>query len=257
MTLELQRTLLTLMAALILVPGITLRAQPIAPSSSLVAPQGEGEEACNGTVEEGWVILDDGTAETGYGWVPSVIEGEFVQRFSTTLFPTRDLESVCICWIRTTADDDIDFEVVFYGDVDGQPAPFPYAVVSASSTVEPKGITESFTEVDVRGVRIPVGPSYIGARWNASVDRFFFVCADSTEGIEPVEVFFRDDRAEGEWASVLDSLDPIFRQHRALMVRGRSSFATALDVPTLGVGGLAMLVVLLAGVASRLLRRHR
>ncbi len=255
MTSELRR-LYALMPLLLLVPSVALLAQPMAPTSQRAEAQ--GEDACNGTVEDGYVVLDDGTAETGYGWVPSVIEGEFVQRFSTSLFLTRNLESVCVCWIRTNDNDTlIDFEVVFYDDVGGMPASSPYAIVPADAMVEPMGIAETFTEVDVIGVRIPVGPSYIGVRWDASLDQFFFVCADHSESTEPVEVFFRDDRSEGEWTSVFETIDPIFRNHRSMMVRGRSSFITAIDVPTLGAGGLVVLGILLVGVASRVLKRRR
>ncbi|MEM7582424.1 MAG: IPTL-CTERM sorting domain-containing protein [Acidobacteriota bacterium] len=229
-------------------------AQPLAPPA--IYTDGPPQEACVGSVEDGNVVLDDGSAETGYGWVPSVIEGEYVQRFSSSIFPTRVLESICVCWLRTRMDSAIDFEVVFYENDGGIPASTPYAVVPGSAEVEPQGIAETFTEVDVSGIGIPVGPSYIGVRWDASADQFFFVCADKSEGTEPVEFFFRDDRAEGEWTSVFDALDPIFEDHRALMIRGRSSFVTALDVPALGAGGLVALAVLLLGVGLRRLRRR-
>ena len=233
-----------------------LLAQPLAPSPDTPAAGTAGE----GIACEGGVIVDDGSAETGYGWVPSVIEGEYVQRFHTQQFPTRQLESVCICWIRTQPDTEIDFEVIFYEDVDGMPANAPYAVVPANGTVTAQGIVGEFTEVDVTGVQLPVGPSYIGARWDPSADRFFFVCTDTSEDTAQVNVFFRDDRSEGIWTSVLDSVDPIFMNHRALMVRARASLETAIDIPTVGEAGLIILALLLAtagAMASRIPAQRR
>ena len=236
--------------------GSALSAQPLAPTGSPAA--GPGTESETEACEDG-VVLDDGSAETGYGWVPSVIEGEYVQRFHTSQFPTRNLEAVCICWIRTQTDDVIDFEIIFYEDVDGRPAFLPYAAVPASATVEPVGITETFVEVDVTGVTLPVGPSFIGARWNASVDQFFFICTDENEQTPAVDVFFRDDRSEGLWTSVFETADPIFDQHRSILVRARSSLETPVDVPALGAGGLALLASLVAacGLGRLIGRRQR
>lgn len=207
-------------------------------------------------------MVDDGSAETGYGWVPSVIEGEFVQEFDAADFTSHQLSSVCVCWLRTRPDPTIDFEVVLYRQVvdpdDGRliPAAEPYAVFPASAEVTPQGIAESFFVVDVGGVSIPGGRSYIGARWNASQDQFFFVCTDTSVDTEPVEVFFRDDRAEGEWTSVFDSFDPIFDDHRAIMVRALPGPEVAVDIPALGVAGLIILAAALAVIAMAVLRRR-
>ena len=53
-------------AAQALSPGVRAEGVVAAPS---------GSECSDG------VVLDDGTLETGYGWVPSVIDGRYVQRF--------------------------------------------------------------------------------------------------------------------------------------------------------------------------------
>ncbi|MEM7352787.1 MAG: hypothetical protein AAF657_18475 [Acidobacteriota bacterium] len=248
------RRIVFLLSIAFAVVGLTLSAQPMAPPESTpILGQGDGGP-CQG---EHCVVPDDGTAETGYGWVPSVVEGEFVQRIHSGQFPTRNLDSLCICWIRSQTDDTIDFEIVFYDEVDGVPGPLPYAVVPASAVVPPVGITETFAEVDL-GVTIPVGPSYIGARWDASADRFFFVCTDTSDATEPVDVFFRDDRTKnGIWTSVFVSNDPIFDAHRSMMIRACSNLLTAVDIPTLGVGGLLALVLLLAGFGLRKLSPRR
>ncbi len=223
------------------------------------ASRGGDPAAC-----DGGVVVDDGSAETGYGWVPSVIEGEFVQEFDAAAFSSHRLDSVCLCWIRTRPDTEIDFEIVFYRQVVDPdnatrllPAAEPYAVFPGSADVVPKGIAESFFEVDVRGVVIPAGASYIGARWDPSTDQFFFVCTDTSDDTPPVEVFFRDDRAEGEWTSVFESNDPIFDDHRAIMVRALPGPLVAVDVPALGMSGLALMAAALATLALWLLIARR
>ncbi len=232
--------------------------QPLAPEPERSDGGGDPAECASG------VVLDDGSAETGYGWVPSVIEGEYVQEFDAAAFTSHRLHSVCVCWIRTRPDSTIDFEVVFYRQVvdpkdDDRllPAAEPYVAVPANADVEPKGITESFFEVGVSDVVIPEGRSYIGVRWDASQDQFFFVCTDTTEETDPVEVFFRDDRAEGEWTSVFESADPIFDDHRAIMVRALPGPLVAVDVPALGAAGLALLAAVSAAMALTVLRRRR
>ncbi len=237
--------------------AFSVAGQPLAPEP--VPGDGGDSTAC----EDG-VVVDDGSAETGYGWVPSVIEGEYVQEFDAEGFPGRRLRSVCVCWLRTRPDTTIDFEVVFYRQVTDPedparllPAAEPYAAVPGSAEVTPLGITESFFEVDVGDMVIPGGRSYAGVRWDASQDQFFFVCTDTSEVTEPVEVFFRDDRAEGEWVSVFESVDPIFNDHRAIMVRLRPGPAVAVDVPALGAAGLTLLAMALMAMASAVLRLRR
>ena len=221
-----------------------------------MAPPPERGDGGGGAECEGGVIVDDGSAETGYGWVPSVVEGEYVQEFHSDAFTRRRLRSVCVCWLRTRMDRTIDFEVVFYRQVvdpeDEQrliPAAEPYAVFPGSAEVIPVGVAESFVEVEVTHAVVPFGRSYIGVRWNGARDTFFFVCADQSEATPPVEVFFRDDRAEGEWASVFETTDPIFQDHKAIMVRALPGPLVAVDVPVLGAGGLALLAASLALLA--------
>ncbi len=238
-------------------------AQPAAPSVLELAGQpakGGGEEA--NECADG-VVLDDGSAESGYGWVPSVIEGEYVQEFDADQFPSRRLRSVCVCWLRTRQDQTIDFEVVFYRRVEDPenegrliPAAAPYAVFPADAEVIPEGVAESFFEVGVADLPIPIGRSYIGVRWDARTDQFFFICADQSKETEPVNVFFRDDRADGEWESVFESPDPIFDDHRALMIRPLPGPVLPVDIPTLEPRGLIFLASALAMLALTLLKRR-
>jgi len=211
-----------------------------------------GDPACTGGV-----VKDDGSPETGWGWIPSVIEGQYVQQFHSGELPTRNLETVCICWLRTSTDWELDFEVVFYRDVAGEPASTPFAAIPATATPVGEGVAGGrFFAVDVSGVRIPFGTFYLGARWNASADPFFFLCADTSPATAPVNVFYIDDRAD-EWTSVFDSADPIFIPHRAIMVRAVASERAEIEIPTLGHTGLWILGALLGAAALGLLAARR
>ncbi len=198
-----------------------------APPSAEVPPLAEAEEALadeSSAVESsncaGGVIKDDGTVESGYGYVPSAKMGQYVQKFSSDEFASPQLSKVCVCLLRTRDDDTIDFEVVFFGDAGGRPAAQPYATVPATANGVPKGVDAAgrFFEVDVSGVTLPTGTSYIGARWDPSASTFFFVCTDRSEETTWVDVFSMEDRAP-VWINVKDSRDPIFKPHRSILVR--------------------------------------
>ncbi len=168
----------------------------------------------------GGVIKDDGSVETGYGYVPSATMGQYIQRFHSDEFSSPKLSKVCICLLRSRNDNDIDYEIVFYGDAGGRPLPQPYATVPATATEVPKGVAEAgrFYEVDVTGVTLPTGTSYIGARWDPSASTFFFVCTDRSEETEWTDVFSMEDRAP-VWTNIKNSRDPIFAPHRSILVR--------------------------------------
>ena len=80
------------------------------------------------------VVKDDGTVETGYGFVPQARDGVYVQEFHADEFPSRFLETVCVCWLKTKRERDIEFEVVFYEAEGNVPAAEPYATVPATAT---------------------------------------------------------------------------------------------------------------------------
>jgi len=94
--------------------------------SSEPAPRTIVADRQDGTITgpgcEDGLVLDDGSAETAYGWVPSAVWGEYVQTFPINPLMSSRLDSVCVCWTRTQADDDIDFEIVVYSGSPGSPA---------------------------------------------------------------------------------------------------------------------------------------
>ncbi len=208
-------------------------------------------EAC-----QGGIVVDDGTLETGYGWVPSVRDGRYVQRFERAdLGADQFLREVCVCWTRTRPDTEVSFRVELYFDAGGEPRMTPAASLEALATAVPAFPDGAFTTVTIPDggwfVASPV--YYVGARWDASVDQFFFVCADRSAGTPVTGGFFTDDRATG-WGDVLNTSDPIFAGHRAMMVRLVGGPPPA-KVPAAGPAGAALLVVLTAIAGLAVLRR--
>lgn len=217
----------------------------------LAASAATPQEACSGGA-----VKDDGSLETGYGWIPSVVEGIFVQEFTHTELGGSTMVSVCVNWLRTREDEDLDFDVVFYRQLDGIPAPVPYAVVPATALGVPEGVASGgqFYDVDVSGVPVEGSTVYIGVRWNASVHRYFFVAVDTSTATLPVGGFFIDDRAD-EWTSVFETGDPIFRGHRAMMIRARAEPEDVASIPAVSRAGAALLVLLVAALGAWLARR--
>lgn len=199
------------------------------------------------------VVKDDGSVETGWGWVPTATSGQYVQEFHSAEFPTRTLDRLCLCFLRTRQDADLDFELVFYRDTEGQPEPLPFAVVPGQALGLPDGIAgATFVEVDLPEIEVPIGTFYVGPRWNPGVDQFFFLCADTTPTTPRTDLWFIDDRAEG-WDSALTTIDPLFAAHRAVMIRPVSFQGNAVDVPigNLSTSFLALLLIVAAWVALR------
>ncbi|MEO1087103.1 MAG: hypothetical protein AAFY88_22940, partial [Acidobacteriota bacterium] len=159
---------------------------------------------------------------------------------------------------RTDDDDSIDFDVVFYADNEGDPAEEPFAVFPASLDDVPEGAGNGkFAVVPTPGVLLPTsGTFYVGARWDGTQDRFFFICDDQSDTTEFTNIWFRDDRAPG-WDNAAETIDSIFFAHRAMLIRIVGSDVITADVPLLGGRGLAMLagLLLVLGVAGLRLRR--
>ena len=218
---------------------------------------GESVGVDGGTDCDDGVVKDDGTIETGYGWVPSVIDGRYVQQFELLEFRSRKIEEICVCWTRTRLDDTVRFTVELYRDVGGRPSPRPEASVEAEATLVPTFPEGGFYSVDVSQAAMlaPTGTFYIGVKWNPSEDDFFFVCIDQSDTTEIVDGWFIDDRAD-EWESVLESPDPIFIEHRAMMIRARAAQGYYPLIPTLGTWGLIILIAGICAVGALVIRRR-
>lgn len=236
---------------LILAPGV--EAEPAtAPSTVGESTWPFGSDDC----ADG-LVKDDGSLETGYGWVPSAVDGRYVQRFDVNEFGSRKVAEVCICWTHSRPDDEVSFKVQLYRDRAGRPARIPEASVEAVATLVPTFPDGAFYSVDVSefDMNIPTTVFYLGVQWDPSEDEFFFVCADQSPTTPVVDGFFVDDRAE-DWASVLESQDPIFADHRAMMIRAVPVEGYYALVPTMGTVGMVLLIGLIACLGAVLVSRR-
>jgi len=243
------RIVLTL--GLVIIAANSFAGQSLAPpfAGDSIAVLG-GEDCADG------VVKDDGTIETGYGWVPSATDGRYVQQFEAAEFRSRKMEEICICWTRTRPDDEVTFIVQLYRDRGGRPARSPDASIEVVATLVPTFPDGGFYSVDVSDFDFHAQTEtfYLGVQWDPSEDEFFFVCVDKSDETPVVDGWYIDDRAD-EWSSVLDTNDPTFFNHKAMMIR-----ATALEgyfpmVPTLGTWGLLILIGTICAVGALALRR--
>ena len=205
---------------------------PTSPPESAPAPSEKEIPAASPC--GGGAVHDDGTVETGYGFVPSSDDGIYVQELRSSDLPGRHLSKVCVCLLKTRLDDDALFRVVFYKDAGGRPADKPYAAVASRAENIPRKVEEAgrFYEVDVSGVEIPEGTSYVGVRWNPSKAKFLFTCTDTSEETAKKPVFFRETM-KPIWTSVFHAKDPIFKPHRAILVRTEAGKESRKAVPGL------------------------
>lgn len=210
----------------------------------------------------GGLVHDDGSAESGYGWVPSIAQGIYVQRFDPPPQAVGgEVTEVCLCWLRTREDDRLDFELVVYRAADDasddRPAESPVMVLPAVAAGVPLGLGGRFYSYAIPRGAVPLedGPLYVGARWSAARDGFFFLCADRSPATPITELFFRDELSRG-WTSAATAADPIFEQHRAAMVRLGLRTPPAVAIPGLSGWGLALLSAGLVVAASKRLRRR-
>jgi hypothetical protein len=199
-------------------------------------------------------VRDDGSLETGYGWVPSAVDGRYVQQYESTEFATPILTDVCVCWARTRAETAIDFEVQLYRhEPDGPPRLVPEFTVSARAENVPSFPAGTFYRVSIPSWRIPEGRVSIGVKWDPMQDQFFFLCADQSAQTPFTEGWFIDDRAD-EWAQFSDTNDPIFDDHSALLIRPVVAASLPITEVPLGRGALAVLALALSGVGVLALR---
>ena len=171
----------------------------------------------------GGAVKDDGTVETGYGFVPQSTDGVYVQKFDRSEFASPEIDKVCVCFLKTKHVRDIEYDVVFFQDAGGVPAQQPYARVPAAAFGLPESVASAgqFFEVDVPDVRLPEGPSYIGVQWDPNRFKFLFVCTNTSEETPKTPVFFRDD-VKPVWQDVFNARDPIFRNHHSILLRARA-----------------------------------
>ncbi|MCP4899498.1 MAG: hypothetical protein GY906_21235 [bacterium] len=230
---------LFVIASSLLIPGLLSASEPAATTVITVAQRQVPINDC-----AAGIVYDDGTFEAGYGWIPSAINGRYVQRFEVSQPSKQQITEMCVCWTRIRDDDQIEFSFELYEDIDGVPALLPTASQTMIADNVPSFQSGAFYKADLSSQLDWTPPSsvfYLGVSWNPSIDQFFFVCADQSETTPAVESFFIDDRAD-EWTSVFETNDPIFDDYRALLIR--ASLRQLYAVPVLDGFGITLMALL-------------
>lgn len=192
-------------------------AKPTSPSADGTAAErlpNAPADAC-----QGGLIFDDGKADKGYSFVSSARWGMYVQQVTSEALPSRHLQNVCVCWFQKPGGGDADFEVLFFAAEGKRPAMEPYAKVKSTAKSLGQGkLDAKWHSVDVSGVSVPEGTSYIGVRWQPKKEPRLFVCSDHSPETPRQKAFFGEDRSKG-WIDLEATADPIFIPHRALLIR--------------------------------------
>ena len=168
------------------------------------------------------VMLDDNSVEGGYGFIPSLEWGTFVQRFDVPELFGREVEKVCVCFLSDRVDE-LDFEVVFHQEVGGVPSAEPYARVAGHASDLPNSSKEAgkMFPVAIDGVKLPDGPSYIGVRWDPGKGERAFVCSSKgTKGnVKNPTLGFQKDNRSTAWENILTTKDFVFAYHQNALIR--------------------------------------
>ncbi len=188
------------------------------PEGSVVAAEAASEaerprEPC------GEYQRDDGTVETGFGFVPTQASGTYVQVFENRSEDPVTIREVCACFIKSRGEQEVDFDIVAYRATESGPSAIPFYVAKGQGSVAARRSADAgdFLTTPTELV-LPPGRSYVGVRWDPSANRFLHVCADSSEAVESSQVYYRDGASKG-WTETTASRDPIFRNNRAIFVR--------------------------------------
>lgn len=160
-------------------------AAPVAVKIPASAKAGAPRTAVSTIPGEGvpvWESHHDGKAESYYNWGTgtSVTAGEFIELFTPRAYPMV-FRTARVYWAGTGPDTDLDFDVVFYENVSGQPGSL-IAEIAATATNVPGYGSPAPYDVDVSslGISLQEGSVFIGVRWNPSVEVGFAAPVDET-----------------------------------------------------------------------------
>ncbi len=132
----------------------------------------------------GGVVHDDGTYENAYG-SGSFLFAHYVMRIEPPEYPAQ-LEALCICWTRTSADSSINFEIQVWDSdgADGAPGTFLGSIGTliadmVPQTGTPPPLISQFYRYDLSTLGISSSrPLYAGPVWDSGAEADFFLCAD-------------------------------------------------------------------------------
>lgn len=194
---------------------------------------------------------DDGTVENGYSFNAGfgILDGaHFAERYDPGTGPYR-FSQVCVCLSGIGVTTSAPMEVVFFADASGQPGT-EIARVAANATGIPTYPATAFFDVPVQVDTN--GPVWVAASWNVDTHPSIYVCADETGAGGAVPGMTTPDGG-----TTWEPLSTYWLGARAVFIRAEAApSVSVLEVPTLGIAGLAVLALGLGFLAFFLLRRR-
>ncbi len=165
------------------------------------------------------IIHDDGIAESGLGWEPTVLAGRLANRFTPTAYPAR-IDMICAA-IMTAADTtSFQLNLVVYDD-DG-PNGGPGTLLAAKTVLAyPKLVSqlpidpvfESFDVTDMNLGAVGSGSVYVSLEWDATTRSDVFIAMDEVPP-EPIEGGYQR-AGDGPWVSI----PTVHPRYRTLYIR--------------------------------------
>ncbi|MCZ7650557.1 MAG: hypothetical protein M5U13_05065 [Thermoanaerobaculia bacterium] len=194
---------------------------------------------------------DDGTVENGYSFNSGFGIGDlahWAERYDPGTGPYR-FSQVCVCLTGLGATANAPIDIVFFADGAGQPGA-EIARIPATASGIPTYPSTAFFDVPVQVDTN--GPVWVAVNWNVDASPQVFVCADQNGAGSPVPGMTTTDGG-----AVWEPLTDYWPDARALFLRAEAApSVSVLEVPTLGIAGLAALALGLGALAFFLLRRR-
>lgn len=166
----------------------------------------------------GIIIHDDGQAENGYGWQPTVTDGRFVEKFTPTSYPAT-FSSVCFSLITNAGVTTMPFDIVVYAadGAGGSPGTVlgTKSVTGNVTAISGVPFTPTFQSFDISDLALNVtsGNIFIGLKWAPSSVGGVFISADQSSGT-PIEGGYSWSNT-GPWQTTQTGQ----ANYRALMIR--------------------------------------
>ncbi len=159
----------------------------------------------------------DGDYDTGINLAQTVFDAIAVERFTPPEYP-YNYERVCVQWWRSTADTDLEYQIVFYDDDGAAGAPGTLlASVPAQALAVPNQPTTWFsTDVTSAAVQIGEGHVYIGVRWNPAIEQGFILSMD-TNTLTPLQTGYYWQNGGPNWTLIQNAF-VIWQNYRALLI---------------------------------------
>jgi len=200
---------------------------------------------------------DDSTIEGAAGYSNSTTDGVYAMAFNARGSQATRITEVCVCWTKTASATSVDlpFNIVVYED--GGPNGSPGTLIAQRPVIAPAvpvfdGAGARFYKYDFSANPILVSPgrSFIGVKWVPFDHREFFLCADTS-----IENAQQPAYSSGNGGANWESMASIRPNLKAFGIRALRQGFQVRYVPALGLLGMAVLLVGIALITLKVVRR--